>query len=354
MNAPQPRPRFEEYLREECRPWRSQLPKVAGNLLEGKLPRSFEALQGRRRGHLLNDVFQWAVGDSAEARMQWEVLSRHGRGTVADRDAYVAALWVGILDEKREAFQDFRQLIDETLEVREYYQRHLFRWFLSRFDLVRARRVFPHAQLTGGLHGLLLGLSLAAVWGCFQLQGVSSEAAVWVAACALALAAGGWVLARLPLSAYLHSLVPRLGATVAIGFLFLAAAPELLRVIYEQGLPTSTGTPRLSQWTLAVLLALATWAYTALHVHRRVQPALRAGTLLRRAGDLVAVALGYAVLGVGVAAPLLFHPSLLYHGQERPGGPPGPHQLALCAAIALSLGVVLQLAWEEKPLTEPL
>lgn len=346
--------RFADYLREDCRPWRTQLPKVAAHLLEGGLPGPFEGLSGDGRAHVLNDAFVWVLSDTPEARMQWEVLAGHGRPAVADRDAYAADLWARIVNGGDAAFAGYRRLLDESLGVREHYERSLFRWFLARFDLVRARRVFGTARLAAVLHWLLLALAVVAVWASFQIVGVTGRAAVLVTGCAVALLIAGKFLSGLPFFAYLQSLVPRLGATVAIGYLFLAAAPELVRVIYEQGLPAAATTADLVQWALAGAAILGTTAYAALHIHRRVQPTLRPGVLWGRAANLVAVALFYAVLGLGVAAPLLFHRSLLYPHQPPPGGAPGPHQLALCAAIALSLGVVLQLAWEEKPLTEPL
>lgn len=348
-------PTLEDHLREQREPWRTSIPTFVLWLLEGRVPPRYDDLQPEDRAHVLNDGLRWAVSDGAEVRLQWQAVARCEEPKLPERDAIVAALWGSIRTGETEGFRGLRNLIVDGWGGQEHYERALFAWFLGRFDLVRARGVFHHAQLTVLLHWLLLAFSLFALWALLTWWPLGTVTAIGSATAGMVLLLACKPLSGLRSADYLQSLVPRLGAAVALGYLFLAAAPELVRVIYEQGLPGGGGTTQRSQLLLATCLLAGTIAYTMLHIHRRVHPELRPRALLWRAVNLVATALIYAVLGLGVAAPLLFHPSLLYHGvNPLPQVDPGPHQLALCAAIALGLGMVLQLAWEEKPLTEPL
>jgi hypothetical protein len=142
-----------------------------------------------------------------------------------------------------------------------------------------------------------------------------------------------------------------LGAAVGAGYLFLSAAPQIVHVIYGSSRPWW-------QYSLVTLSLLASaFGYLLFHISRRVYPALRPGELCRRAAAVLSLAIAYASAGLLVAGPLLFSRSVLGVADGR-GVFPKDHvhwyHLALCGAVALNLGVILQLAWDEKPLTEPL
>jgi hypothetical protein len=81
-----------------------------------------------------------------------------------------------------------------------------------------------------------------------------------------------------------------------------------------------------------------------------VAPSLRTSELNARSFAVVAVGIGHAAIGLTLLGPLLFDSVFL----GLPSVHPCAGQLVLTAAVALSLGVALQLVWEEKSLTEPL
>src|SRR6185295_6995136 len=103
-------------------------------------------------------------------------------------------------------------------------------------------------------------------------------------------------------------------------------------------------------YVLAAALTMGCYAFTLLHVSRRVAPPLEKLQLHGRSLAVVAIGIGHATIGLTLLGPLLFDSLFL----ELSDVHPCPGQLILTAAVALSLGVALQLVWEEKSLTEPL
>jgi hypothetical protein len=231
------------------------------------------------------------------------------------------------------------------------YQRHFFGWFLARFNLRAALAIFPQARLAGSLHWLaLVGVTALAILWLVFLEPTLLVGMLGFGIATLVLALLLWQLSKLPLSVFASSLIPRLGVTVGIGYLFLAAAPQLIKAVFE----TQQGPWRL--WLAVAALILGVFAYVMLHISRRVFPALPRNELMRRALDVMALGTAYSVAGLVLARPVLFRPSF-FCGADASClgmGSPLPEHLVLYAAVALAIGVVLQLAWEEKPLTEPL
>jgi hypothetical protein len=151
-------------------------------------------------------------------------------------------------------------------------------------------------------------------------------------------------LTRLGWPQTVQLLFPRLAAGVAIGYLFLVSAPHLVQV--------AAGETASAAAAAAGLLVAATFGYTVFHVSRRVHPGLRPWPLARRSTPLVALGGAYALLGLALFSPLFGLEE--FHGAAASVPDLDLLQRLLLAAVALGLGMVLELAWEEKPLTEPL
>jgi hypothetical protein len=294
----------------------------------------------------MDNWLRWGQSDEPESRKRWAWLTEPTQGL--DRDKWVLKLWQTI-----EKDREIRTVIEGEVPW-SFYQRHFFGWFLGRFNVQAARAVFVswRWRLAGWLHYLL---ALVIVVGTFvSLQWPASPIPSFQVFLALLgfLVVVGFIAARsgLPLYAYFNSLIPRLAAAVGIGYIFLFSAPHLVQMINVLGEPTR------NDWLTVVALSLAPLLYIMFHIHRRVDPPLKFSSLLRRSSSVLVLAISYSALELLVAAPILFSSSFLCGVTPNEGCLPHPnlHHLALCAAIALNLGVVLQLAWDEKPLTEPL
>jgi hypothetical protein len=295
---------------------------------------------------LLDAWLRWAQSDGAKARMRWQYLASQ---QFQDRDGYVLDLWRSIVDVDGKN-HDLLRLLEERLGSWDYYGRHFFGWFLSRFDLGAACRVFPVARLARALPWCLAGLALVAEASCFHFYGFNYTASLCAVLLLLAtLPLLGWV-SGLPSHAFVQSLIPRLAATVGFGYVFFVSTPQSVWALRH-----SSWVEAHWPWALLLLLGGAQ-LFIVLHIYRRVYPAPRLPVLFGRALNLLVLAIGYSSAGLLLAAPVLFSPSFLYSSGTGEFPHPGAafHHLALLAAIALNLGVILQLAWDEKPLTEPL
>ena len=296
-----------------------------------------------QRAFQFDDWLRWGQSDDPQTRKQWAWLADKKR---LDRDRWVLDLWRSFAKDSEARAET------ETEAPWSFYQRHFFGWFLGRFDVQAACAVFVSWGLAGWLHYLLgLAIVITAFW---RLQGTVEPGPSFLAfggLLAVLLAAGFAVkLAGLPLYAWLNSLIPRLGAAVGIGYLFLFSAPHLVQM-----LNASQRRP-LHFWLGVAGLVLAALLYLMFHIYRRVEPSLEWPSLLRRSLSVLALAVAYSALELLVAAPILFSKPFLCTTCPAAGCAVNAdfHRLALCAAIALNLGVILQLAWDEKPLTEPL
>ncbi len=322
-------------------PTAGTLAGLAEEMLDGTLIANRGIDEGERV-QFLNGWLRFVTASTPAARARWPALAASGLPRLADRDAYALALWRRI-EQDAAGEERLIHFVERNIAPWRYYRDHLFGWFLGRFNVVAARRVLGARRGAGWLHAALLACAVAlACWTLGPPRGLIGAVACLLGGLAAVLA-GGLLLWLSPVP-YLNSLVPRLGAAVGIGYLFLLNAPQVAGAVYRA--------PRRGWlWLLTLILLGAALAYIALHVGRRVHPRPRLRTLLRRGFDLWLLALFYATLGLGVVAPVLFSPR--FEGVFAAGSP-RPEHLALCAAIALNLGVILQLAWDEKPLTEPL
>ena len=291
-------------------------------------------------------LLRWAVSESPGASVHWSAIAgATGNEKLQDRDRYVVRLWRALTT--HEHHQSFRDEYFERWRARESYERHLFHWFLARLDLPSALALFSGRLLPRSFHLGVLLVVAGAVVARFSLFG-HSLTGTWILGVALILVAlvAGTLLAW-PGYAYVQSLVPRLGAAVGIGYLFLLASPELMAALHGWSQPAAL------QLAAGVLVVAVVWSYGVLEVSRRVEPPPPWGKAYLRTLPVMAMGLAHTSAGLGLLVPLLEALRREAAGAAVTA-PLAFHDLVLFAVVALALGVVLELAWGERPITEPL
>lgn len=301
------------------------------------------------RANFRHEVLRWCLRDSEAGHVHWQALESSGSlSQELGREDYVLELWSRLTS--RDGNPEWRNLIENRLGNWEIYQDFLFAWLLGRFNLSAARSLASGRRPEPGEHlpyVEFLGLAFAmaaslALWITAHERLSAFTAGAGLVAAALVFGFGRWTAGVGP-RPFVHLLLPRLAATVGIGYLALAAATDLMGMIYKTG-------SGVFPYLLSMFLLAGCLGFTMLHVDRRVAPSLSAAKLCGRSLTVLALGIGHATTGLALFSPLLFHPSFL----DLPSVHPCPGQLILTAAVALSLGVALQLVWEEKSLTQPL
>src|SRR5436305_7688195 len=110
------------------------------------LAASAKQVQELRNGERIDEWLRWGQSDDPRTRAQWAWLASKHR---IDRDDWVLRLWRSILNDRDQAAKK----IIEAKVPWDFYQRHFFGWFLSRFDVRAARGVFIEPQFAH-LHSL--------------------------------------------------------------------------------------------------------------------------------------------------------------------------------------------------------
>ena len=261
-----------------------------------------------------------------------------------DRDAYIIQLWHTI-NNKNTNNRQARVQFEKRYAPWNYYTRHFFNWFLKRYNVVDARQVFTQSLLSRYVH-IPLSLLIIALVGLF-LGDIWPPGQNWLIT-GISLLLGfvvGNVAARMKPAYFLQSLIPRFAATIAVGYLFLFSASGLVAVLYES---------RLDFWlqaAICLVIILAVGIYMVQVIHRQVQPRLSLWRAVQRSLHLLLTGVAHSAIGLWVSAPLLYSGTFL--NQSAPSEPTAG-TLLLTATIALAIGVVLQMVWEDKPVTEPL
>jgi hypothetical protein len=259
-----------------------------------------------------------------------------------DRDALALAVWEHLETEHAAA-------IEAQYQSLEYHRRLLFDWLLGRYDLRRARLAAGAGRWAQQAHWFLLA-GVLATFVLYRSGLFGRHPTPWAAAACLALygavvaVLGVAFRARLAdraeaLTLALHSLVPRLAGAGAVGLVILASSQDLLRVV------AST-----RPWWLAGLI-LAGYGYLLLEMARRVHPLPPPCRLALHGLDVAATALAHAT-----ALALLAEGGLrkVLAGGEGSYGPFSWSQSAAVAVFVFTIGLVVNLIWAEKPVTEPL
>jgi hypothetical protein len=288
---------------------------------------------------VFNQWLRWSQSGDTDVGMRWTSLT--GKAGF-DRDQHVSTLW------RRVKENDVLRKWVSKMTLWEHYETHFFGWFLGRFNLSAARAVYVNHRLARNLHILWSLLAILLAGGALAKTRHFNPLFLELTLFVILVGICGFVRPKiLPPYAYFHSLIPRLGAAIGIGYLFLLSAPHLVKLLDQ------SWRPPFHFWIASAVLVVTAFLYIGFHISRRVHPRLRWKALAWRSFSLLLLGVGYTALELLVMAPVLFAPSLLCGAPDCHVNA-GADRLTLCAAIALNLGVILQLAWDEKPLTEPL
>jgi len=286
---------------------------------------------------------RWVQSDHPRAVLWWHWLNEHPDPDIPSRDEYVSKLWQTMNDSNHPNHRAKTQVSDE-LTSWSYYERHFFNWFLSRYNVVDARRVFNQSWISRYVHLPVSLLTLGAAIGFFGF-GCQSGCEWMVAALASMLVfVLGNLAAWIEPSYYLQSLMPRMAVTTGLGYLFLFSGSGLVAAIYKNSLPWQ------GQMAITIGLVLVVSIYMVQVIQRRVVPRLNFWHAGGRALHLLCLGIAYSAIGLLVSAPILFSPLF----DETFTNAPTWGALVITAAIALAIGVALQLVWDDKPVTEPL
>lgn len=230
----------------------------------------------------------------------------------------------------------------------EYYKHYFFTWFLRRYEITYALRVF------GAKHGcfpIALGIFniLLAVLGAVAIKYTdwmtTPTMSVGLPAAALIL---NLVVTRfckpegMPFGLALQTLIPRMAVSVAAGYFGLISATRL----HETILLNQNSKLFFIILNLALLTAIC--GYVSLEIARRVNPTPKPKRIFKLMSYFMTISLGYAAISIFPAASIII--------KHMPAQFQLIHFLkgATLALTALGLGVVLQLVWSDMAVTEPL
>lgn len=300
---------------------------------------------------LERDPAMWIYGlfkllsDAKGVQARWETLRENTRDL--DRDEIVLRLWQ-ILDQHHGAE------VENRVGSRAHLRMWLFEWFSSRrYDLRRARRAlgagaslcWTHVFLALCVFGVLTlrreGYLSAGVSQLSTL-GVGIAYAVAIVAQAACFRTGLTRGADAVIAA-VQSLVPRLAGASAVGLVVLASSEELLNFV--------AGIGKRPFWPLWLAgLLLGGYGYLLLEMGRRVQPLPRLRRLAFHGFDIMITALIHSV-----ALALVAEGSLVRILHAPNGGPPFTWSQSLSVVVFIvTIGLIINLIWAEKPMTEPL
>ncbi len=138
----------------------------------------------------------------------------------------------------------------------------------------------------------------------------------------------------------IHSLIPRLAATSLVGFLFIVSTPDLIKFIMNN--LTATG-----KLFLPVALFITSIGYIILEMTNRVKPMPDTRDTLWRAITVWGTGFMHSTLIILLCVDLLnIIPRDVVQFNYL--------DLFIMILINLSIGIVLNIVWEENPVTEPL
>lgn len=297
--------------------------------------------------NLFHEWLRWVLSDEPSTNAWWHWIAEKKDDDIRDRDRYIIELWHSMGN----GVNQFVKLqITANLTSWSYYQNFFFNWFLNRFNIVNARAVFNNNLFSRFFHIPLVIWILVCVAWFFQfsdqtrldwLLSITGVLMGFTVSNALA-----WIK---PVY-FLQSLIPRLAVTTGIGYLFLLSVPDLLKTIYRSSQLVSI------EWEIGIFAGfiLIVFFYMSQVLQRRIRPRLSLWRTYARAGHLLIVGIAYSAIGLLLTVPVIFNTPFLDPQFLKDNSPNNPMYLLITAAIALVLGTILQLVWDDKPVTEPL
>ncbi|MCP5246922.1 MAG: hypothetical protein H6937_13595 [Burkholderiales bacterium] len=319
--------------------------ELARDALKGGAYPNGEDVHGDLFHHWLN----WIQSEDPWAILWWYWANEQPDTKVPYRDEYIIKLWHTMNEEQKDLAvnRKAKEHVIKEVTVWSYFEQHFFNWFLDRYNIVDARQVYNKNWISRYIH-LLLSLFTSVSVGWYFLSGNQSQCQWLIALLSVVLIFTlGNVFAWIKPGFYLQSLIPRLAVTTGIGYLFLFSASSLVKLIYLN--PLDPG----EQIIISLALVLLVLLYMMQVILRAVQPRPKLWIAFKRALNMLALAITYSFIGLLICAPILYHPVFLdLKSLYDPAHPLG--YLLITAAITLAIGVVLQLVWEDKPITKPL
>ncbi len=293
---------------------------------------------------------KWVQSDEKATKIWWEWITTTNK-LGKDKDDYILELWNSVDSENGK-----NKFVREYLLTREfpwsYYKRHFFNWFLERFHVVNARKIFTNSKFVPYLHIPLSVLSIFLTVIFFIIEKGNINVCHWLVFCLifilLFLTSG--MLSGISPYYFFQSLIPRIGITTGVGYLYLFSAAGLVRPIY------SSKFNNIEYTILGLVIIIAIMLYIIGLMCRRVHPNMKFVTALERSIHLITSALMFSAIGLFLCAPIFFSSSFLstLNMTKSDCIPLRFGQLFILSTIALAIGVILQLVWEDKPVTEPL
>lgn len=319
--------------------------ELARNALEGGAYPAGEDVHDDLFHHWLS----WIQSEDPWAIFWWYWVNEQPDAKISYCDEYMIQLWHSMNEKQNKLAvnRKAKEYVIKEVTAWSYFEQHFFNWFLNRYNIVDARQVYNRNWISRYIH-LLLSLFTSASVGWYFLSGNQSQCQWLLALLSVVLIFTlGNVFAWIKPGFYLQSLIPRLAVTTGIGYLFLFSASSLVKLIYLN--PFDPG----EQIIISLALVLLVLLYMMQVILRAVQPRPKSWIAFKRALNMLALAITYSFIGLLICAPVLYNPTFL--DLKPPYDPAYPlGYLLITAAITLAIGVVLQLVWEDKPITKPL
>jgi hypothetical protein len=306
--------------------------------------------------HIFHIILTWVVSDRPSALQWWHWLEAQKQKQndkcleFPHRDAFVLEIWQNLNDPQKPHGAAKAQ-VEAMRTDWSYYQNYFFNWFMQRYNIPAAFEVFGVRAMPGHLYpGGYSAAIVAAVlfcWICFDVFGFGMCG--WSCTLFIVIVIVGILFLEskidknIPYAYLIQVLTPRLGVMTGIGYLFLLSAKDLVQYIIK------TDFQWWGQIIISSALILSVWVYLTQAIQRQVKPRISFRNAWKRSTNLMAAAVAYSAIGLHLSAPILTSPKLLaekicYNTLD----------LLMMASLALAIGVVLQLVWEDKPVTEPL
>lgn len=319
--------------------------KIAETALTG-----FCYQKGRvKKSNEFHEWFGWVQSDDTRAILWWHWVSKNKKtNETGERDEYVLELWHSV-DDENAPNKDAKKEVNESITHWSYYQSHFFNWFLNRYHIRFAREVLTKNCFICSFHYWYFVLNLFIVLfyyikpNLFTYEYVSGF--ILLSAIPILILYMTHKLSDLKIGNFIHSMVPRLSATITIGYLFLISIPDFIRKVYQE---------INEYWLLfaGVSLILLVFLFILLNIHKRVKPDLSFKNLISRAVDIFILSISYSLSGLYILEPVIR--KSVFTNDQLALLHPCFSQLFFIASVSLAIGVILQLIWEEKPVTEPL
>ena len=300
-----------------------------------------------------SDIFhkwlRWVQSDDARAILWWHwVTKKKKTDEIGDRDEYILKLWHSIDDEGAPNSEAKKEVEDQITDW-SYYQNYFFKWFLKRFHIRFAREVFTRNCFIVSAHYWYFLLNLfIAIFYYFRPNLFTYEYVAGLLMLTI-IPVGTLIIthfaSNMKIGNFIHSMVPRLFATIAIGYLFLISIPNFVKRVYLVF-------NDFALFIAGILIILTIFLFILLNIYKRVIPELDFSKLLSRSADLLVIAVSYTLFGLYLFEPVIR--KSIFNEEQLHFFHPCLGQLFFLASISLAIGVIFQLIWEEKPVTEPL